>query len=145
MTLTDSMHPAPQRHRVGLAAQAIGLIGAPAAWITQLVVNFGLSSYACYPDSVPRSHVLPGWENAWIALLVINLLALVVAAGTTFLSYRNWLVTRDERPGSVGDLAESGEGRTRFVCLSGAITGVGFTLAIIFDLIATLGVPQCSG
>ncbi|MHB8884519.1 MAG: hypothetical protein ACYC5H_05445 [Methylovirgula sp.] len=145
MTLTESAHPSPQRRRVGPLALAIGLIGAPAAWVMQLVVNYGLSSYACYPASVPRATVLPGWEGSWIILVVINLLALLGAASTTFLSYRNWHVTRDEHPGALDDLVEAGEGRTRFIGLAGALSGIGFTLAIIFDLIAVLGVPQCSG
>ncbi|QXX74102.1 hypothetical protein [Methylovirgula sp. HY1] len=145
MTLTESAHPSPQRRRVGLVSLAIGLTGAPAAWVTQLVVNYGLSSYACYPASVPRGHVLPGWENVRIALLIINLLALMLAVGTTFLSYRNWVATRDEHPGALDDLVAAGEGRTRFIGLAGAISGIGFALAIVFDLIAVLGVPQCSG
>jgi hypothetical protein len=146
MTMNDStMHPSPQRHRLSLAVLMTGLAAPPAAWVTQLVVNYALSSYSCYPDSLPRASVLAGWRGVWTIVLIINLLALATAAATTALSYRNWHVVRDEHPGDADDVVEIGEGRSRFIGLAGAISGIGFTLAIVFDLLAILGVPQCSG
>jgi hypothetical protein len=52
-------HPSPHRHRVSLSALLFGLFGGPVAWIAQLVVNYGLASYACFPGDTPRTHVPP--------------------------------------------------------------------------------------
>jgi hypothetical protein len=138
-------HPSPQRHRIGLMPLMLGLIAPPAAWVLQLVVNYGLSSHSCFPDGTPRASVLPGWSGVWTGVLVINLIALAIAAATTILSYRNWHTVRDEHPGEADDLVETGEGRTRFIGLAGAISGLGFIMAILLDFVAIIGVPQCGG
>jgi hypothetical protein len=140
-----TIHPSPQRHRIGLMPLMLGLVAPPAAWVIQLAVNYGLSSYSCFPDGSPRATVLPGWTGVWTGVLIINLVTLAIATGTTFLSYRNWHAVRDEHPGEADDLVETGEGRSRFIGLAGAISGLGFIMAILLDLIAILGVPQCSG
>ncbi len=140
-----TMHPSPHRHRIGLMPLMLGLVAPPAAWTLQFIVNYGLSSYSCFPDGSPRATVMSNWKWVWAVVLIINLVALAIAIATTFLSYRNWHVVRDEHPGQADDLVETGEGRSRFIGLAGAISGIGFVLAILFDLIAILGVPQCSG
>lgn len=140
-----TMHPSPHRDRIGLVPLMAGLIGPPAAWLLQLVVNYGLSSYSCYPASVPHVAVLPGWTGVWVGVLIINIIAIAIAIATTVLSYRNWRIVRDEHPGEADDLVETGEGRSRFIGLAGAITGLGFVIALVFDLIAILAVPQCGG
>lgn len=146
MTMSEStMHPSPQRHRIGLMPLMTGLVAPPAAWTLQFIVNYALSSYSCYPDGSPRAAVMSNWRWVWAGVLAINLIALAIAIATTFLSYRNWHVVRDEHPGQADDLVEIGEGRSRFIGLAGAISGLGFIIGIILDLIAILGVPQCSG
>lgn len=139
MTMSGSMHPSPQRHRIGIVALAVGLAGPPAIWAVQFLANYWVTSFACGAHTAPRG--LNG--GAWIAVLVINLVAVVAAAAATFLSYRNWEASKTEHPGTQEDLVATGEGRSRFVGFAGAISGAAFILAILFDLVSILGVPQC--
>lgn len=138
-TMSDTgMHPSPQRARVGFVPLMLGLVSPPAAWSINLLVNYWLSSYPCSTTGLSKS-------GFWIGALLINVIGILVALGTTYLSYRNWHAVRGEHPGDADDVAEIGEGRARFIGLAGAISGIGFIVALIFDLIAILGVPQCAG
>lgn len=141
MTMSGSMHPSPQRHRIGLVSLGVGLAGPPVIWTVQFIANYWLTSFACAATTAPRG--LNG--GARVAVLVINLVALVAAAAATFLSYRNWQTAQSEHPGTPEDLVATGEGRSRFVGLAGAVSGVGFLIAILFDLVSILGVPLCGG
>jgi hypothetical protein len=81
----------------------------------------------------------------WLANLAINLLAIAVALVASEVSRRSWHATSGEHPGSSEHLLEAGEGRTRFLAMAGWLTGLGFALAIVFDTVALLTVPQCPG
>ena len=48
--------------------------------------------------------MLPGWNGIWIALLILNIAAMVVALIAAEVSRRNWLATRSEHPGASDDL-----------------------------------------
>jgi len=122
-----------------LAAVAIG----PTAWIAQLLVGYGLSSAACFPDDKPLLHAPPqGWTWETPGLLGINLFCLVLAlVGAA----AGWLVLRR---GGVRLLEEdarlsSPAGRDRFLALCATMAGVAFAIAILFDTAPILGVPTC--
>jgi len=76
-------------------------------------------------------------------MLGVDVAALLVALAMAFLSYRDWKAAKTEKPGSHHHLLEVGEGRARFLALSGTIVSLGFALATGFDLIALLIVPIC--
>ena len=139
----DSSHPSPHRDRVGLVPLFFGLWIAPAAWAGQLIVDYGLASYACYPRYAPQAHAVPGWGGLWWGLLAINIVAILAAAAGALVSYRDWQATREEHPGHFGHVLEAGIGRSRFLSLLGIMTSVGFLAAIVFDLIVLLVVPLC--
>jgi hypothetical protein len=139
MTMSGSMHPSPQRHNIGLLALAVGLVGPPAIWTVQFLANYWITSFACAANREPRG--LNG--GVWIAVIVINLLALAAASAATWLSYRNWQSAQSEHPGTPEDLVATGEGRSRFIGFAGIISGIAFILGILFDLVSILGVPQC--
>ncbi len=40
-------HPAPHRARLSLLILGIGVFGAPAAWILQMLLSYGLASHSC--------------------------------------------------------------------------------------------------
>lgn len=138
-------HPSPHRDRVGLVSLLFGAFGGPAAWAAQLIANYALASYSCYPRIAPQAEVLPGWQGIWTVLLIINLLAIVVALVAAAVSLRTWRATRDEHPGGYGHALEAGEGRSRFLGIVGIMTGLGFLLAVVFDTVALFIVPQCIG
>jgi ABC-type spermidine/putrescine transport system permease subunit II len=134
-------HPAPQGGRVGFGSLFGGLLAPPIAWSLQLLVNFGLASYACFPREFPRLSSTPGW--VWPTLVAINLVALAVSVVATAISYRNLRRTGEEASGGHGRLLEAGEGRTRFLAVWGIWTGVWFTFAIVFNTIGVLWVQRC--
>jgi hypothetical protein len=136
--MTDLAHPAPERHRVSLGLLATALIAVPSMWALRLVVNYGIDSHFCFPTET-RRNVLPGW--AWPTLLGIDLATVAVTIIAMLVSYHYWRRTRDE----VADapLIETGEGRSRFLAVWALIVGVGFLIAVLFDLVGLWIVPVC--
>jgi hypothetical protein len=138
-------HPSPHRERAGFLEQMFAFAGGPAAWITQLVVNYAFASYTCYPRYAPRTSVVPGWGGIWGGLLALNLIAIVVALVAAWTGLRVWQATRGDGGGASGEVLEMAEGRTRFMGVVGIITGLFFLAAVVFDTIALFLVPQCIG
>jgi hypothetical protein len=141
-TVNKSAHPSPDARHVSLLHQAIGVAGAPIAWAIRLMVNLALASSACLPSSPLPGEPLNG-RGTDLAMFGVDVAALLIALAMAFLSYRDWKTTNAEKPGSHHHLLEVGEGRARFLALSGTIVSLGFALATGFDLIALLIVPIC--
>ncbi len=138
--MTDQAHPAPHRGHVSLALLALALFGTPSIWGLRLVLKYGIDSYFCFPGET-RHNVLPGW--VWPSLLGIDLLTILVAAAAALISFRYWQLTREELAARRATLSEIGEGRTRFLSLWGLMIGVGFVIAVGFDLVGLWIVPVC--
>jgi hypothetical protein len=134
-------HPAPHRRRVSIVASLASLIAGPAAWITQLVVGYGLSSLACFPHDVALRQSPPqGWSTEPLILGVINGVCFAIAILGGILALIHW---RRTRGGGAAQALEIGESRTRFMAACGMLSGFGFALAILFDTPAWLAVPAC--
>jgi hypothetical protein len=144
-SIMEAQHPSPHRDRVSVPLLFLGLFLGPVAWGLQLITNFALASYRCYPDGAPRTSILPGWQWSSPAILLINVTAAVLALIGAAISYSLWQTVRNEHRGTVGHLVDAGEGRTRFLALWGVMTGLGFLVAILFDTVALSMVPQCAG
>jgi len=89
----------------------------------------------------------PQWVR--IILVSIDVAAIVIAGSAALVSYRAWHrmrceVSEDiEAPEYARELVEIGAGRTRFLATWGMMTGVGFALAVVYDLISPWVVPLC--
>ena len=142
--MTETFRHEPRDVGVRPVFLAIGLAVAPICWLTQLIVDYGLSSYACYPLLEQRATPAPGWGNVWIVVIVINLLTLALAVAATVLSALNWRTFTRRQPSLSDDLAVASKGRARFIAQCGTLAGIGFIAAIIFDLVAIIGSPICS-
>jgi hypothetical protein len=140
-----SPHPSPHRARVGSPALLFAFGAAPAAWLLQLVVNFGLAIHPCFPQAVARTEPLAASSSDRPALLIVNLLAIAVALLGSGLSWRYWRGTRSEAGGATPQALGAGEGRTRFVAVCGLMAGAGFLVAIVFGTISLFMVPLCAG
>jgi hypothetical protein len=137
-------HPAPHRERVSLLALLFGLAAGPAGWIAQLLLGYGLSSYACYPSDEPQLTSPPrGWSGEHVWLLAINLLCLALTVAGFLTALANWRRTRAEKEGGAHRLLQTGEGRARFLALSGMLACGVFALAILANTWTVLGVPAC--
>jgi hypothetical protein len=136
-------HPPPEQARRSLAILLFALFGAPAAWSAQLIANYAITADACFPNDVPLpfpAAFLP-WDRQ--LALAINILALLIGAAATWTALGVW--RRERGPGSRTDLSRTRDERICFMALSGLMTGFGFMAATLFNTVAALGVPQCSG
>src|ERR1700759_1798397 len=109
-------HPAPHRRRVHLAILIFGAFVGPVAWGLHLLANSAIDGQACYPGTAPRIDQLP---HLRVLLASSGALAIVLALIGTYVSYRSWRRTREEREGSHHDLIQVGEGRPRFFAFAG--------------------------
>jgi hypothetical protein len=141
MTAHPAAHPAPAGHRVALGALWFGLFGAPLVWSIQLMLNYGLVAYSCFPGSEPRSTPLFGGLRTTVLIAGVVALAIALAAGVT--AWRSWRATRHEHPGGQEYLLEAGEGRTRFMALAGMLVSGLFVLGVIMNAIPLFIVPLC--
>ncbi len=144
-------HPAPSRARVHVAALWIALGVAPAAWGVQTIANLSLSSHACYPRLVPLD--TPILSSLGTMLFAISVGAVLAAAFATVLAVRNWRASRDEQqqhsgaasassPGEA--LAETGEGRTRFMAFAGVLASSTFLLACTIQIVSIILITPCA-
>jgi hypothetical protein len=136
-------HPAPLRGRASLTWLWIGVVGAPVFWFAQEWLNYGFSSYTCYPGDTPLEVVPAGWNWFRTGVYVFDAAAILAALIAGYVSWRCWIATRAEMPGGAEAALELGEGRTRFLALWGMMYSVAFLAAIIFETIASIMVPLC--
>ncbi len=136
-------HPSPHRHRVSRWSIWFGLLGAPLAWCLQELVNVSLAGYACYPHDVPLA--LPLWPHLTSISMWVEIVALVVCIAAFIVAFSNWRRTRDEKPGDAHRLLGSGDGRTRFMAMTGILTSVLFFVATGLATFNLAGVPPCGG
>lgn len=120
------------------------VLAGPVAWGLQLLINYALASYPCFPRDVPRVTVAPGWQGAWSIILTLNIIAALLALAGAVISHRKWRAARHEQI-NASSTREAESGRTRFLALCGVMTGCGFLVAIIFNTISVFMVPQCVG
>ncbi|HZP86152.1 MAG TPA: hypothetical protein VFB54_04980 [Burkholderiales bacterium] len=134
-------HPAPQRDIISLFILALAIFGVPLLWGGQLLLSYGLASFACYPSWNPLA--TPQYSGIRVALLAIGLAALVGGVGIAMLAVYSWRKTRGEQGGSQKHLVDIGEGRTRFLAMCGVMMSSGFVVLLIFTTMTVLIVPPC--
>ncbi|WP_300490970.1 hypothetical protein [Methylobacter sp.] len=112
---------------------AIGLFGAPVAWIAQVFLSEPLAAYACYPYRMPLS--APIWERLPVMLATIGIACFTVALLSGLVAWRLW---RQFDSNSVG------ENRNRFLVKLGVMSSFIFIVATLFNMCAVLLVSPCS-
>jgi len=124
--------PHPAEHEpIGASLLIAALAAGPSAWALQLIVGYGLSSLACFPHDRPITQSPPpGWSGEPAVLLAINIAFLLLALGGAGVS-------------TIGLRRAAGRTRNRFLATCGMMSGLGFALAILFDIAPILGVPAC--
>ena len=134
----------PPRSRPGGGVLLSALAAGPAGWILQLVLGYGLSSYACFPHDAPflRSPP-PGWSGEAGVLLAINLACLLLVSVGLVVCALIWRKDPGERLIDAGRVRGGVLGRTRFLAACGVFSGLGFAVAVLFDTASILGTPAC--
>lgn len=134
-------HPAPHRDKVSGGALAFGLLAAPAAWGVNELAQYYLASRLCLMKSSVGAPALsradhPGFIAIALATFLITLWGVWMAAGC-------WQRSRNEHLGEGHHLIERGEGRTRFLAMTGLITSAGFAIAFLFMFAQLFMAPLC--
>lgn len=139
--MTAPAHPAAGRHEVPLGLLWFGLLGAPLAWSLQLLIGYAFSANRCFPGTQLQLHTPTTGINT--ALVVMTVVALLIAAAAGVTAWRSWKATHHEEGGKEEEALEVGEGRTRFMALSGMLLSVLFGLAVFFSGLSPFVVPAC--
>jgi uncharacterized membrane protein YeiB len=142
----QSLPTSPRRYhsQVGVTLLFFGLIAGPFAWYAQLLVTYSLASHSCFPAAAPLSSS-ETIHPAWIAILVVNLIAIALSLAAAVSSYSNCRVARSGDAKGTGEDVARVEGRSRFLATWGGVAALCFCGATIFDTIALLVVPSCLG
>ena len=138
---TAAAEPAPAGHRVGIRALWFGLFGAAVAWSIQELAGYAVIAHACYPSWEPR--FIPNASGVWTVTLVVSALMLLLGVGAGLTAYRSWRRTSQEHPDSGAQHLEVGEGRARFMAVSGVIVSGILLLNLIMNALVLFLVPPC--
>ncbi|TRX02894.1 hypothetical protein [Candidatus Methylobacter oryzae] len=124
--------PASGRSLTAMIWLWLGLLGAPVAWVAQLLLSEPFAAYACYPYDVPLS--APILKNLPAVLIGINAGCFALAALSGFAVWRS-----RQRFGYV----QPGEDRNRFLVKLSLLSSFIFIVAVIFNICAVFLVPPC--
>lgn len=138
----DVGHPAPDRGKVGLGLLMFAVLGAPAAWMLQLLVGSGIAGMVCLgPRGTALASAEAGWANP--AMIAINLVALLVGILALLASFNILRRTGSEFAGGHDSVMEAGEGRSRYMGVWGIWTSLLFIFAIAFNTISVFWSGLC--
>ncbi len=134
----------PHRIPVGFAL-GFAVFGAPAAWFSQLLINYALASRSCYPTTMPFAEPWIGY--IWWVLLGVDCLAIIAAVAAGYLAISHWRRRRDLGQDMQGaDRSRvAGEHRNRFLAMWAMATSGLFLTTVIFTFVLLFILPVCNG
>ncbi|MGH7651457.1 MAG: hypothetical protein ACREMS_06395 [Gemmatimonadaceae bacterium] len=138
-------HPAPARHRVGRGALWFGVLAAPIAWSAQAVLATAVNGAGCiaYRDAPPPTG-LQLTSGTGIVLLCFTVALFIASLVALFVALHNWNVVHSHAEGEEWELLEIGEGRARFMAMSGILLSAIFALLLLMNAISLFLTPQCT-
>lgn len=137
-------HPAPLRRLVSKRALWFGILGAPAAWSAQLLVSYAVAAHRCFPRLYPFAEPERGAQELSAILLTLFFVALIIAVFALRTAITSWRSTAGETEGDTHNALDIGEGRTRFMALSGILISAVFVLAMFAQGVLVLSVQPCT-
>lgn len=144
-------HPAPQRGNVALWSLWFGFLGAPLGWSLQTLANTALASHGCFPQLFPlHAPETGGLRGILFVISIVAILAAIAALAVSFTTWRRTSAEHQEKSGAAARqhdestaALETGEGRTRFMALSGVLTSVVFLIVILAHTAAVFVMMPC--
>ncbi len=136
-------HPAPHHERVDHRALFAALIAAPAAWIAQLIVAYGVAGVACTARRAAGAASGAAFAGEPECFVGLNLACLAVVVASGVFCRIAWNRVAGEKAGGPEAALTIGDGRTRFIAVCGMLSSVGFALAVLFNTVEPLLVPGC--
>ncbi len=127
----DSTGPAPETREPRFLWLLFSAGAAPLAWLGQVMLAYGVTSYACYPGDHPVSLTSTSLLRA--ALFACDGIALLACVASALVSWRAWN----------GHAAK--QGHNGFLALWGLMSSLWFFAAVLFNIIASIAVPPCLG
>ncbi len=103
-----------------------GLLAGPVIWLLSFEANFALAPWACE-------------FQAKLALYVVSIIALILAASSYLLAWRQWKELGKEWPGEAGGTLA----RSRVMAGGGVLTSALFFLVILAQSIPELILGAC--
>lgn len=137
----QDQHPSEHRARTRLWVLLYGLVAAPAAWLAAQIIAAWVAQRGCFPGYAPLP--APAFNGVQAIGMAALLLALAISVSGLLAALAAWRRTRQEHEGGGGPALDVGEGRSRFMALTGVMTSSGFSLAVLFSLPAALLTPAC--
>ena len=140
--MSDILHMPPVRAPRRFWMGMVGACAAPAFWIGQLTLGSWVTAEAWYGSDHPTPRTeLGALHSALVVFDVAALLACVAGAILSYTVFRSRNRDEDEKGLSVSATVE---GRVRFLGIWGLLSSLWFFGAILFNTIASLGVPLCA-
>lgn len=119
-----------------------GLWGAPAAWSLQLMADYAVAAYGCFPHQTPLAHPVLAVH---VLTGIFGGLAVLIAVAALVVSARNWTTAR--RAGAAADdevrMGPKHLARVRFMAIAGMMTGALFAFGAVLNGISPALVPPC--
>ena len=129
-------HPSPHRLRVGLFPLVISLLGAPGAWIIQMLGSEVLAGNGCIHQGFAARHLM-------MCLYALSITCFFIGTFSCITAWVSWLKAKHELEGESKHVMNIGEGRTRFLVLLGVFSSLIFIIAILFTGSALVLVAPC--
>ena len=153
MARSEAGHPAPARGSVATWTLWFGFLGAPLGWTLQTLANTAVASHGCYPQLSPLRRAAHGRDAGHPVRHQHR--GHHCRGGGAGGIVRTWRRTSSEHQEKSGSEArqhgastaalETGEGRTRFMALSGVLTSIVFLIVILAHTAAVFVVIPCGG
>jgi hypothetical protein len=136
----EKQHPA----RPGGWSLVIGLLLAPAAWMTQTTLGQTIAAWGCFPHEHPvNAPAMPWLEQALIVLALVALLLGIVGG---VVAWRNWRRTGELASAlNAHGTIDRHAARDSFIARAGALASGLFVFALIATDLAWLLISPCGG
>lgn len=132
-------HPAPRRARVDTWEAALGIAGAPLLWAAQLTAGSAYGGAGCFTDGGR----LTDGAISLVPPIIVSAVALVLSLAIAAMAWRLVRRTCGEKGEDPEAMLDTGHGRTHFMARFAVLLSLGFSLAILVNLISMLGTPPC--
>jgi hypothetical protein len=142
MTNRTTAHHAPRRSRASVIV-IISASAAPALWLAQMLLSYGLSADVC--AGLPWAAVFAG-PTLRNTLFAFDAIAGFGAIGGGLLSYRSWHLTGTSgtaRTAGPADNVNAAHDGIHFLAECGLLSSLWFLTAIVFNTIASIMIAPC--
>ena len=127
----DPVGAAPDMRRATFLWLLFACASAPLFWLSQVILGYGVTTFACYPGDHPQ--YLGTTNDLFTWLMIFNAVAVAGCALPAFVSWQAWRRTR------------SLKGYGRFLTLWALMSSLCFLAAVSFNILASIMVPACRG